>query len=78
MAILRDMNGTVARFLVNDGQGNEAIGHFEFTVVPSFEPGSRVGDLTFIIEQKVKSATPQQSPEELIQQARLGGAVIGS
>jgi hypothetical protein len=73
MAALRAPDGRIATFVVNDGQGNEAIGHLELTIVPSFEPGTRCGDLTFIIDDKIASATPNQSPAELLQQARLAG-----
>jgi hypothetical protein len=41
MAALRAPDGRIATFVVNDGQGNESIGHLELTIVPSFEPGTR-------------------------------------
>jgi hypothetical protein len=69
MAILRNPDGSVAQFLINDGQGNECIGHLELTVVASFEAGSRNGDLTFRVDETILRATPNQSPGELLAQA---------
>lgn len=71
MANLRNLDGSVAQFVVSDGEGNESVGHFELTIVPSFAPGTRCGDMTFIMDEQRHSARPPQSPAELVQQARL-------
>lgn len=69
MAALRNPDGSVAQFLVYDGEGNEALGHLELTIVATFEPGGRNGDLTFVVDEKIKTAVRPQSPAELLQQA---------
>lgn len=71
MANLRTPDGNVAQFIVSDGEGNESVGHLELTVVPSFVPGTRCSDLSFVIDEQRRSARPPQAPEELIRQARL-------
>jgi hypothetical protein len=70
MAHLRNPDGTVAQFVVSDGEGNESVGHLELAIVPSFVPGTRCGDLLFVMDEQRKSARPVQSPAELLQQAR--------
>jgi hypothetical protein len=70
MAALRNLDGTIARFLVSDGEGNEGVGHLELQIVANFEPGGRNGDLIFVMDEKRKSARTPQSPSELLQQAR--------
>lgn len=60
MAFINKPDGTPAEFSVGDQQGNVAIGHFELTIVPSFEPGTRCGDLAFVIDRLEKRAAPNQ------------------
>lgn len=71
MANLRNPDGKVAQFVVSDGEGNESVGHLELSIVPSFVPGTRCGDLVFVMDEQRRSARPPQAPEELIRQARL-------
>lgn len=71
MANLRNLDGSVAKFVISDGDGNESVGHLELTIVPSFVPGTRCGDLLFVVDEQRRSARPPQAPEELIRQARL-------
>ena len=71
MAHIRNLDGTVAQFVVSDGEGNESVGHLELVIVPSFAPGTRCGDLLFVMDEQRRSARPPQSPAELLQQARL-------
>lgn len=71
MAYIRNLDGTVAQFVVSDGEGNESVGHFELDIIPSFVPGTRCGDLLFIMDEQRKSARSPQSPAELLQQARV-------
>lgn len=71
MAFLLNMDGSVAQFLVKDGGGNESIGHLELVIVPSFVPGTRCGDLMFVMDEQKSAAAPEQSAAELLQQARL-------
>jgi hypothetical protein len=69
MAALRNPDGSVAQFIIRDGEGNESIGHLELQIVASFEPGSRNGDLIFVMDERRKTSVAPQSPAELLQQA---------
>lgn len=69
MAAIRNLDGSVAQFVVTDGQGNESVGHFELTIVPSFAPGTRCGDLTFFMDEQRRASQTPQSPGELLIQA---------
>jgi hypothetical protein len=73
MAAIRNLDGSVAQFLVNDNEGNESLGHFELDIVANFGPGGRNGDLLFVIDEQRASARPPQSPGELLQQVDTRG-----
>lgn len=66
MAHLLNPDGTPAQFQVNDNLGNSAVGHFEFNTVPSFQPGTRLGDLTFVIDKVVTQSADPQAPTEIL------------
>jgi hypothetical protein len=66
MAFILDTKGELAQFSVDDGNGNLALGHFELTIVPSFEAGTRCGDLTFVIDQTIRSNAKPQAPLDLL------------
>lgn len=47
-------------YTVEDGHGNVSIGHFEAMTVPSFEPGTRISDLQFVIDRVMVKSEPNQ------------------
>lgn len=66
MAHLLNLDGNVAEFLVNDNLGNSAVGHIEFTTVPSFEPGTRIGDISFVIDRTISQVSDPQAPLNML------------
>lgn len=72
MSALRNMDGSVASFIVSDGEGNESIGHLELDVVANFAPGGRNGGLIFVMDEQRRSARPPQSPAEMLHQVNRG------
>lgn len=62
--------GHPATHVIEDGRGNIARGHFEAIMVPSFEPGTRIADLAFIIDDVIATDKPPQSNEALLERMR--------